>query len=352
MPKRRKPEAAGGGVQDGPTPRLMVAQRLRRKEQELASALQENARIRRAMHAMELRFLRLVDQALIGICLHDGRRFTYANRKFTEITGYSVDELLHMGPLDLIAPDARAMGEDLIRRGFAGEFDKNFTTTMHVLRKDGTLMIAELTGGPPVEIDGHQELVAMLADITDRVRAENEVRRLHRQLVEQATRDALTGLFNRRYMEETLARELTRAEREGQQVSLVMGDVDGFKSVNDRYGHRFGDDALQLFGGLILQYSRRSDVPCRFGGDEVLLILPGMGQQHACERAELLRQKMAEVPIRIGDVSVSISASFGVATYPGHACDADGLIAAADRALYRAKALGRNRVVGLAAADR
>lgn len=352
MPNAPIPEREGtvtaGGIQGepGPAPPSTLAERLARTEAELARIQQENAQLRRALQASEYKFQCLVEQSLIGISLYDGQCFTYVNPRYAEITGYSIDELMQMGPLDIISPEERAQAEALIRRGLAGEVDKNFTATIRVVRKDGSVVTTELTGGPPVEVDGHPELLGMLVDITARVHAEDEIRHLNKQLVEQATRDPLTGLFNRRYLDETLTRELTRAEREEKQVSLVMGDVDGFKDVNDTHGHRFGDDALRLFTGLIRQHSRRSDIPCRFGGDEFLLVLPDMGYQKACERAELLRRIIADTPIVIDDVTVKISASFGVATYPEHACDADALIAAADRALYRAKKAGRNRVSG------
>lgn len=326
------------------TAEMRLAQRLQRCESELARLRRENERIRQALHASEDKFRRLIEQALIGISLHTGDRFTYVNPKFAEITGYSADELMHMGPVDIATQGEHAKAAQMIRRGLAGEVNDDFSITVHVLRKDGTVAIAELTGGAPVEVDGHLELVSMLVDITERVHAENEIKQLNARLREQAIRDPLTNLFNRRYLEETLERELTRAERQGQQISLMMGDLDRFKAINDTYGHQLGDKMLQVFGGLMQQHSRRSDVLCRYGGEEFLLVLPNMGLRKACERAELLRGMIEDVRIPAGDAAISISVSFGVATYPVHAHDADALIAAADQAMYRAKEAGRNRV--------
>ncbi len=309
-------------------------------------ALRDNEYISRALQASEEKFRCLIEQSLIGISLTDGQRFTYVNLKYAEITGYSIDELLCMGQPDVVPQGERAKAAEMIRRGLNGEFDGNFSMTIHVMRKNGAMVIAELTGGPPMEVEGSPELILMLVDITERVRAEDEIKLLNMQLREQAIRDPLTDLFNRRYLEETLVRELTRAERQKHQVSLVMGDLDRFKHVNDTHGHQFGDKVLQVFGSLIRRHCRRSDVPCRYGGEEFLLVLPDMGQQMAYERAELLRRMIDDKPVMVGNTAVTISVSFGVSTYPVHARDADGLIAAADQSLYRAKAAGRNRVCG------
>lgn len=326
----------------------MLAQRLQRCETELAASMRENERLRRALRESEGRFHRLVEQSVVGICLTDGRSFSYVNPKFADITGYSVDELTRiMGPLDIVPEAKRSEAAAILRRGLSGEFEASFSMPIHVQRKDGTLVTAELTGGPPVDVDGRPELIAMLADITDRVYAENEIKLLNAKLREQAIRDPLTDLFNRRYLEESLLRELARAERQGQPVSVVMGDLDGFKEVNDRHGHQFGDRVLQIFAEMIRRHCRHSDIPCRYGGEEFLLVMPGMDGHKACERAELLRRLIASAPIVVGESSVQVFASFGVATFPDQAGDMDGLILAADKALYRAKAEGRNRVCGV-----
>ncbi|HXH65147.1 MAG TPA: sensor domain-containing diguanylate cyclase, partial [Mariprofundaceae bacterium] len=325
---------------------LQLVDELRQRTAELVeSTLNENRKISRALHESEEKFHRLIEQSLVGISLSDMQRFNYVNPKFAEITGYSADELMRMGPLD-ITPEAEIpRASEMMRQGLAGRFDSNFTAVIHVRRKDGVTVIAELTGGPPVDVDGKPALIAMIVDITDKVRAENEIKILNAQLREQAIRDSLTSLFNRRYLEESLARELIRARREGKPVSLVMGDLDYFKAVNDSYGHQFGDKVLQAFGEMIRQYSRGSDIPCRYGGEEFLMVMPNMSGEKALDRAELLRAMIAGTPIEIDGVSVPISASFGVAVFPEHAGDADKLIAAADRALYQAKESGRNRVM-------
>lgn len=321
-----------------------VQEQLRQRTAELEAALREKDRISRALHESEEKFNRLVEQSLVGISLSDGQQFIYVNPKFAKITGYSVEELLHMGPLDILTEDGRTSAADMIRRGMGRQIAKNFSIIVNILRKDGKVVIAELTGGPPVDVDGKPALIALLEDITDKVRADNKIKILNSRLREQAIRDPLTNLFNRRYLEESLVRELIRAERQGQTVGLVMGDLDHFKAVNDTYGHQAGDQVLRAFANLMIKFSRGSDIPCRYGGEEFLLLLPGISEEKACERAELLRTQLAAEPVVFNGKSLRISASFGVAAFPTHATDADKLVSAVDKAMYQAKSAGRNRV--------
>ena len=172
-----------------------------------------------------------------------------------------------------------------------------------------------------------------------------EVRILQAQLREQANRDPLTGLYNRRYFDTTLERELSRCKREGLPLSLMLIDIDHFKRVNDTYGHQAGDEILKQLARLLEKHARSADVPCRFGGEEFLMLLPGMPSVSALERAENWRRAFAELAIRFGEFPIHCTLSIGIATYPGHGKSLDELIGAADQAMYRAKAEGRNRVV-------
>lgn len=185
-----------------------------------------------------------------------------------------------------------------------------------------------------------QDLEAALAE---NLHMNRVLRELHEQLRAQALHDPLTGLFNRRYLEETLDRELARAARQGEPLSLIMGDIDHFKSVNDCYGHLAGDAVLRAFSRLLKSHARDSDVHCRYGGEEFLLVLPGMPAGAALERAEHLRQTIAAAAIGFGELAIMVTASFGIAAYPWHGATGNALIAAADQALYAAKAQGRNR---------
>jgi diguanylate cyclase (GGDEF)-like protein len=161
----------------------------------------------------------------------------------------------------------------------------------------------------------------------------------------QSIHDPLTGLFNRRYMEETLAREMHRARRAGRPMSVLMLDVDSFKQQNDRFGHDGGDAVLRELGVLLRANLRKEDIACRYGGEEFVLVLPDASLEAAGRRAEQLREavKRLKIPFRdavIGPVTVSI----GVAAFPDHGDDADRLLKSADAALYAAKREGRDRV--------
>lgn len=168
---------------------------------------------------------------------------------------------------------------------------------------------------------------------------------LQEKLREQANRDSLTGLFNRRYLEGTLEREQARCRREGAPLTMLMIDVDRFKRVNDDYGHQAGDEVLRVFGKLLLENARAEDVVCRYGGEEFLLVLPKMPLDSALERAGQLLRLFQETVVQYGEMRIRTTVSIGVASTSEHADSAEALLKRADRALYRAKAAGRNRVV-------
>ncbi|HEX4002846.1 MAG TPA: diguanylate cyclase [Candidatus Acidoferrales bacterium] len=170
--------------------------------------------------------------------------------------------------------------------------------------------------------------------------------RLRDVLRSQSIRDPLTGLFNRRYMEESLERELRRAERNGQSVGFIMLDIDHFKHFNDTFGHQAGDALLRALGDLVGERTRGQDVACRFGGEEFSLILAGASKDAASRRAELLREEVKRLAAtHAGQLLGKITLSFGVAAYPGDGRTADELIRAADKALYNAKAAGRDKIM-------
>ena len=170
--------------------------------------------------------------------------------------------------------------------------------------------------------------------------------KLRGELRTQSIRDPLTGLFNRRYMEETLERELSRAARNEQLVALLMCDIDHFKRFNDTFGHQAGDVLLRALGDFLLQRTRGQDVPCRFGGEEFAVILAGASLDAARQRAELLRDEVKALIVHHGGQLLGrISLSVGVAAYPEHGKSAEELVMAADAALYLAKSEGRDRVV-------
>jgi diguanylate cyclase (GGDEF)-like protein len=172
----------------------------------------------------------------------------------------------------------------------------------------------------------------------------SEIEQLRDRLAVQAQRDALTGLFNRHYLTPTLDRELARTRRAGQPLSLWLLDIDHFKPINDRYGHLTGDQVLVKFAQTLAQHARQEDVPCRFGGEEFVLLAPGMDASVAVERADALRQRMASLVWLDDHPELRCTVSIGVAVAPQDGDTSQALLMAADQALYAAKAAGRNQV--------
>lgn len=169
--------------------------------------------------------------------------------------------------------------------------------------------------------------------------------RLRETLRDQAIRDPLTGLFNRRFMEESLQRELLRSDRNGQPLGVLMLDIDHFKHFNDRYGHDAGDLLLSEAAKIMSDRIRASDITCRYGGEEFIIVLPDSSQEIALDCAERIRFEISQLRLNYQDRQLEpVTVSVGVAIYPHHAQTADNLLRQADIALYIAKDAGRNTV--------
>jgi diguanylate cyclase (GGDEF)-like protein len=182
--------------------------------------------------------------------------------------------------------------------------------------------------------DAKQELENRLAEIT----------LLQSTLNEQVMRDPLTGLYNRRYMEESLKKEFARAERKDYPISMVMFDIDHFKLLNDAYSHSAGDQVLISLGRILSTHIRIDDYAIRYGGEEFLVIFPQTPYIKALVRANQIRELVKKVVVEYLGNQLQISVSGGVAGYPDHGRTPEDVIKNADRALYKAKELGRDRV--------
>ena len=170
--------------------------------------------------------------------------------------------------------------------------------------------------------------------------------RLQETLRSSSERDPLTDLYNRRHLEISLQRELARAQRHGFPVSLIMLDVDHFKSFNDTNGHDAGDEVLRNVAHVLKRHTRTEDVACRYGGEEFLIVLPSCSMDDAYAKAEAIREAIAQQQVFArGTALPRITASLGLASYPEDGDRMERLIGEADAALYRAKATGRNRIV-------
>jgi diguanylate cyclase (GGDEF)-like protein/PAS domain S-box-containing protein len=235
----------------------------------------------------------------------------------------------------LIHPDDHARLLEEIRQAI--EAGDPFKFEYRIRRKDGEeLWVWEQ--GCVVTINGERSLEGIVIDINERKRMEGELAFL-------ATRDALTGLYNRREFLLHFGEEVHRAARYDRPLSLLLVDVDHFKNVNDRHGHQVGDDVLQRIGGVLQSEIRKVDYAARYGGEEFVVVLPEMDAAAALGTAERLRGVIAAIALRDAeDQPFSITVSIGVAAFPDDGKTPDAMFEAADRAMYAAKNGGRNRV--------
>ena len=233
-----------------------------------------------------------------------------------------------------------AAGDYDQRLEFMGEFSTAFNTMAEKLKETRVNLMAEIAVRKKTE--------EVLLQTQDQLKARiAEIESLHEILRDQAIRDALTGLYNRRYLNETLGRELARAGRSGSPVSLVMIDIDHFKKFNDTHGHEAGDLVLVTLGNLLSAGTRKSDICCRFGGEEFVAILPDAAIGVAIRRAENWRQTFASQEIAFGEKRLKATFSGGISSFPEDGETAEEVLRKADEALYRAKAEGRNRLIVL-----
>jgi diguanylate cyclase (GGDEF)-like protein/PAS domain S-box-containing protein len=200
------------------------------------------------------------------------------------------------------------------------------------------IVIRDVTGPKEVEQDLRRANDRLLTQLI-------EIGTLQSQLREQAIRDALTNVFNRRYLEETLERELARAARELYPLCIIMMDLDYFKEVNDTYGHEAGDVVLKTLAETVTRQSRHGDFVCRYGGEEFVLVMPNIGIETAKTRARELHQIIDSLNIPYSSFNLTTTISMGIAWFPEHGATKEELLRAADRAMYMAKNTGRNRVI-------
>lgn len=195
------------------------------------------------------------------------------------------------------------------------------------------------------EVTERKQVERRLRHVNDKLQGQLiEIGILQSKLREQAIRDPLTNLFNRRYLEETLDRELSRAARENYQVCIIMVDIDHFKRVNDTYGHEAGDLVLKAIALMLAEQSRRGDFACRYGGEEFVIVMPNINMETAYERAGVLRQALNSLSVPYEYYNLSVTISMGIACYPENGETRYTILRAADQAMYAAKQAGRDHI--------
>jgi diguanylate cyclase (GGDEF)-like protein/PAS domain S-box-containing protein len=304
-----------------------------------ANAITELRGVQTELQRSEQRHRLLAENAwdVIWTMAMDGT-ITYVSPAVQRVRGITPDEASRQTLDEIHPPESEARVADYYQRVFAsieaGTEPPMFRGEMDYYRKDGSIMTGELQVIPHVDADGVViELLGVTRDISERKMFEAELTRL-------AVTDPLTGLWNRRHTSELLAADLAQAQRHGQALSLLMLDIDHFKSINDTHGHQTGDQVLIEVAELLRDHVRATDVVGRWGGEEFAILLRYCGLSDAVVTAEKLRRRVAELAFRrLGSVSVSIGAA--------ELQENDELaswIARADAALYQAKRSGRNAV--------
>ncbi|NJN65531.1 MAG: diguanylate cyclase [Chloroflexaceae bacterium] len=215
-----------------------------------------------------------------------------------------------------------------------------------LMAQESTFGMLRLVNGPLDTQEDYEHWLGLALMMTDNLALALANLQLRERLREQSIRDPLTGLFNRRYLDSTIGREIDRANRYHRSIGVIMADIDHFKQFNDTYGHDAGDALLRAVGAFFQSNIRSEDIACRYGGEEFVLILPDASLTNTQERAETLLRGIHHLKVAYGGMELdTVTMSMGVASMPEHGIAADTVIKTADVALYRAKRAGRNRVV-------
>ena len=285
---------------------------------------------------------RFFDLSVDMLCVaNTSGRFVELNEAWTRTLGWSTEELCAVPFTDFVHPeDVAATVEEAMSLGDGHEtvhFENRYQ------RKDGTyvwLSWKATAAQDPDAPEGERLIFAVARDISDRKRLEDALQRL-------ADHDDLTGLWARRRFEEEVDKQVARCRRYDEQAALFLLDLDHFKRVNDTYGHAVGDDLLRHVAATLRTRLRSVDSVARFGGDEFAVLLPRLGPDEAATAAHAIAEHLRSSPLEHDGLHVDVAASLGVAFVDRTTPAADTVMAAADHAMYDAKALGRDQVSGL-----
>lgn len=296
-----------------------------------------NRKLRREVQerkTAEAKFRGLVEQPLVGIYIIQDGRFVYANPKLANIFGYAVEDIVgRMGLLDLAA---QADWEQ-VRENLRGCLDGEVSSIHYVfsaVRQDGRLIDVEVNG-EVVDYEGCPAIVGMALDITEQNRAQ-------RQLNYLAFYDPLTDLPNRALFFDRFGQTLVQSKRDGFPFALLLLDLDGFKAVNDAYGHETGDALLQAVGRRLRNCVRESDTVARMGGDEFVILLPRLREPNdSMWVADKVIESLVK-PFSLIGRECRVGASIGLCIAPDDGGDMETLLGHADAAMYRSKARGKN----------
>jgi diguanylate cyclase (GGDEF)-like protein/PAS domain S-box-containing protein len=313
---------------------------LRAREKALQAALTEKVAIEKSLESSRILFQTFVEHNP-NICYfkaEDGKYLSY-NAKFAELFGIGLNDWIGKSDYDTQQAEAadqfRAQDELVLNRGIVSEVS-------HQIRAaDGRLVWLKLIKFA-IRLNEQRSILAGVAiDVTPEVKKEQALSEANVQLMQMAQTDPLTGVSNRRFFEERIASEFARTQNAGQPLTLIILDIDDFKKRNDTYGHAAGDDALRMLGGLLRESLRGGDLPARIGGEEFAILLAGMNEAGATLVARRIQDRL-----RTADCGpVPMTVSMGIASASPELESWEKLYSLADRAMYQAKASGKNRFV-------
>lgn len=287
-----------------------------------------------------MRLSALLDIVKFGILFVDrDRRVTYINHAAATMWGLANrDDVVGMRDAAIVTLSAaQRIDDDAYREHLNEVVSRNLRSEPYDVKfRDGRVIREQST--PVPSSDGLQSIgrVWIFEDVTEALQTQN-------RLIELAERDPLTGLLNRRRFHDELERQFADAMRRGTRLGLVSFDLDRFKEINDRYGHQAGDEVLLRVTEALRTVIRRNEMIFRLGGDEFAILVPHARRESVQRLAQRVVEKAAGIPFCFDDQAVSVTLSLGMAFAPDHANDTESLVNAADRALYRAKAEGKNR---------
>ncbi|WP_434632003.1 diguanylate cyclase [Chromobacterium sp. CV08] len=332
--------------------RRREAARLRRANRELAARMSERSD---QLAESEARLRLLADAAPFPLAMNRlaGGELIYANARAEELFGTRLRQEQALRVQDFyVDPAEREQVAQSLRAGKPVQ-DREVKLKNAQGREFWALISCSVVKSEQVwyvinginDISERKRLEQRLHDANASLRRHvDEIELLQQGLREQALRDPLTGLFNRRHLDEILPRVLSHMLALHRGVAVLMVDADHFKRINDSYGHRCGDAVLTALGAYLSDHFRSGDIVCRYGGEEFFVLLPGASLEAAHAKAEGLCRAVREMPIEALGHSLSLTLSIGLALSPLHGEDAETVVRAADEALYRAKSQGRDRV--------
>jgi diguanylate cyclase (GGDEF)-like protein/PAS domain S-box-containing protein len=322
----------------------------------ISTDISEYKAIEKKIRLSELKLNMVLDNVAAYIYIRDEKHcFTYINRMTENLFQRPFSEIKGKTPVDLLGD---INGTEFERLDIDLYTTKEVVEGIEKFIADDDIFYYWTVKAPLFDDDGDVNgLIGMSIDITKQKKLEHqlelsngllkskidEITLLQSTLWEQATQDPLTQLFNRRYFNEVANKEIIKAKRNKQSMALLLLDVDYFKKINDKFGHSIGDKVLINFSQIMLDQCRRSDIVCRFGGEEFVILMPEVSREVAIQRAEKVRKCYQEEITKLLNYPATIS--IGIAMWHKDLDDLEGLTKAADQAMYQAKHNGRNQVV-------